>query len=280
MTIEEIQNYVADQATFSAFANEIAVKNRAGGKYININSSDVVIGNWDADNKILTPNLNSPDAIQVTSRRDDNANAPLSTFFARVFGRDEVNVTADATAALTGPSIIQDGGLPLPVGISDVRLQGEFCGEDIRLYPTGTIEGCAGWHTYMDWPANAPKLRDILNGLREGTFVSPEVNIGDELVFIGGNVTPAFDAMKALFDAMQVDGKLTVSMVVYEDYDCSNPHGLIEIVGFTTVTLEGVLVTPEKEMEIYARIDCSGVAPGRGGGADFGTLGSIPSLVE
>ncbi|MFQ5964208.1 MAG: TadG family pilus assembly protein [Candidatus Scalinduaceae bacterium] len=292
MAIEEKQDYVAAQSTYSTFASEIAGENRAGGKYININSSDVVIGNWDADTKILTPNLNSPDAIQVTSRRDDSANAPLGTFFARVFGRDDVNVTADATAALTGPSLIQEGGLPFPVGISKARFESEFCNQPIRLYPTGTIEGCAGWHTYESWPANAAKLRDILNGLNpevEGAFVNPLVETGEELVFIGGNVTSAFDELEALFHVMKLINEppldydtsnetWTTSVVVYNWDDCSNPHGFIEIIGFATVTIYEVLVTPEKE--INATIVCNGVAPGRGGGANFGTLGSIPNLVE
>jgi Flp pilus assembly protein TadG len=294
MAIEELPNYVADQATFSAFADEIAAKNRAGGKYININSNDVVIGNWDADNKILTPNMTSPNAIQVTARRDDNANAPLSTFFARVFGRDEVNVTADATAALTGPSIMNEGGLPFPVGISKARFDEAYCDEPIRLYPTGTIEGCAGWHTYDIWPANAPTLWNILEGLNPdlgGGYESPMViTPGDELVFIGGNVTSSFDYLEALFNVMRLvneepwDGDKnpdtwTTAVVVYDWDDCSNPTGLIEILTFATITIYEVLVTPEKQ--INATIVCNGVIDGRGGGANnFGTLGSIPSLVE
>jgi hypothetical protein len=124
-----------------------------------------------------------------------------------------------------------------------------------------------------------------------GDFISPMVvSPGDELVFIGGNVTSSFDYLEALFQVMRFlndgvydgdtnDETWTTAVAVYDWDDCSNPTGWIEIIGFATITIYEVLVTPEKE--INATILCNGVAPGRGGGANnFGTLGSIPSLVE
>ena len=52
------------------------------------------------------------------------------------------------------------GGLPIPVGISQAWFKsatGDYCNQNIKFHPTGSMEGCAGWHTYAQ----------IVNGQRE-----------------------------------------------------------------------------------------------------------------
>ena len=160
MDYGEQQNYVCDPAPIMTVVNGVASQNRAGGVYINtINSADVVIGRWDAASSTLTPTLNQPDAVRVTARRDGSANGPITTFFAGILGIHTAGVTAFATAALTPQSTAGPGGLPIPVGISRFRLESEFCDQPIKFSPTGTIEGCAGWHTYDQSPASASTLR-------------------------------------------------------------------------------------------------------------------------
>ena len=99
----QMPTYVCDPALLINVAREIAVKNGAAGKAVAINDSDVTVGRWNASTKVLTPALIGPDAVRVQVRRDSSANGPISTFFAMIWGKDTIDVTAVATAALTAP---------------------------------------------------------------------------------------------------------------------------------------------------------------------------------
>ena len=297
------QDYVCDPAPIIETAKEVAKKNQAAGKTgddITINDDDVIIGQWDAKTKTLTPTLNQPDAVRVIARRDDVANSPITTFFAKTFGKDTVDVTAYATAALTGQSTAESGGLPVPVGISARWFeQPDFCDQPIKFYPTNTPEGCAGWTTYTDdfydkRPPNMDKLRDIIDALGSG-LKSPAAKAGEtSFEFVGGNLADALKNFKALFDKMRVlnDGILdadqnsatwTTAVVVYS-YEglsdpCANPNKPARILGFSTVTITNVIAPPDGQL-VEAIVKCDFVDTGRGGGGEYGTKGDIPGLVE
>lgn len=298
MSYEDQQSYDCDDAGDSSIirsvAKDVALKNMAAKKNIIVNDADVIIGQWDAGTKSLTPTTIQPDAVSVVARRDGGANGPITTFFARIFGVNTVDVRADATAALTAQSTAGPGGLPLPVGISKKWFEKpEYCDGPIKFYPTGDIDGCAGWHTYDESPASASTLRRILEELTppDVTYESPQVQAGEtEFTFTGGTVASAYEEMKALFDAMKVlnDGILdgddnsttwTTSVVVYDWDDCSNPHGDITIAGFAVATITKV-GEPSTEKVIEAKVICDMIQLGRGGGGEYGTKGSIPGLVE
>jgi hypothetical protein len=187
----------------------------------------------------------------------------------------------------------------MPVGISAAWFdyvneeRGTFCDQDIQFYPTGDMTGCAGWHTFENWPSNASILAQLLEDGVAG-ICSGGAKIGDEMVFTGGTVASAFDEMKALYDFMKVcddtsncpdnwdldtnPDTWTTHVVVYGLWDCSNPSGYIPIVGFATVEINRILETPEKL--IGATLKCQDYAEGRGGGGPFGTRGTIPGLVQ
>lgn len=296
MSPSEIRSYdaSADEVTLKDIAKDVADQSKAGGKgNIIINDDDIVIGSWDASaSPPFSPTVSSPNAVQVTARRDSISNGPISTFFARIFGINTSDVTADATAALTGQGTAEEGGLPLPVGISRAWFlnKEEFCDQPIKFYPTGDSEGCAGWNVYTETPSSASNLRDILDDLASGDYESPETIAGKtEFDFTGGNVATAFSDMKALFDVMKIknDGILdkdddsntwTATVPVYDWADCSNPNDDIPIIGFTTVVIEEVLESPTHT--INARVTCDNIETARGGGPSYGTWGSIPGLVE
>ncbi len=291
MSYEEQQSYVCDPATIIPVAKEVALQNKAAGKNIVVNDADIIIGQWNAETKILTPTFDQPDAVRVISRRDGNANGPIATFFARIFGVNTVDVSADATAALTGQSTAGSGGLPLPMGISKKWFEKpENCEQPIKFYPTGDLEGCAGWHTYED-NADAHTLGETINDLTNGTYQSPETQAGEtEFNFVGGNLASILPDMKLLFDTMKVknDGILdadedsttwTTSAAVYDRDDCSNPNETLMIIGFATVVITEVLAPPDGQL-IQAEVICEMTAAGRGGGSNYGTKGSIPGLVE
>jgi hypothetical protein len=300
LSTNELLNYVVDgddEALIKDIARDVAGNNQAGGGgNIILNDSDIEIGQWNQDNDPpFTPTLEQPDAVRVTARRDANANGPINTLFARIFGQDTVSVNAIATAALTGLDEIDECKLFWPVGISKAWFdywneeRGTWCDQDIKMYPTGGMEGCAGWHTFDGWPANANQLRKLLEDKKNGDC-SDGYKTKDEVVYTGGTVASVFDEMKALWDwgRMLNDGDIdlddsddtwTTHVVIYGLDDCSNPSGYIPIVGFATVEIYEILSMPDKI--IQARVKCLEYGDGRGGGsAEYGLMGMIPGLVQ
>ncbi|PLX90477.1 MAG: hypothetical protein C0619_09490 [Desulfuromonas sp.] len=70
------------------------------------------------------------------------------------------------------------------------------------------------------------------------------------------------------------------SVVVYEDSGCDNPNQTRGVVGFARVSITDVLLPPDNT--IVGKVDCGYVSgePTRGGGGEYGTIGSIPGLVQ
>ena len=150
-----------------------SAKNRAAGKTdMSISDGDIIIYNLEAaadlgGTKYAGPDITlAPTAVRVIARRDDTAggNSPIGTFFARIFGFENVNVSADATAALSG--VAQTGEANFPMGISwtnfvydcavdpPVKKGGDICGTEIKLNPTS--ESCAGWHNFTGHGTEPP----------------------------------------------------------------------------------------------------------------------------
>lgn len=293
------QGYVLTSADTSAIrekVREMGEKNTAGGQPISINTKDIVIGHWDVTTRQLTPTNVTPDAVRVLARRDEQANGPLTTFFAGVVGTNSLRVVAQATAALTGIKNVPEGELNAPIGIlrSWFLAQANFCDTSIQFSPTNSPEGCAGWHTFYDEP-NAHNLRRIIDDIRTGSFVSPGATAGTtQFNFLGGELASVFNSFQRLYEAKAVcsttgvpcstsscDGTCEWSTLVgvYEFPDCSNPHTPLTVVGFATATIYEVQGPPDRV--VRARVACDRVQPdGRGGGANFGTKGSIPGLVQ
>ncbi len=70
------------------------------------------------------------------------------------------------------------------------------------------------------------------------------------------------------------------TVVVYDWGDCSNPNTNITVAGFATIQLTDVQNAPNKTM--IGKVICEYVdsEDTRGGGGEYGTMGSIPGLVE
>jgi len=276
------KTYVADRSAIVLVVNEIASKNVAAGVNMSINDGDIVIGKWDKDTHVLTSTLNQPNAVSIVARRDGSANGPITSIFAKVFGVQTLGVSARATAALNLLGRVGPGEISLPVGISTQWFaQPSFCDQPIRFYPTGTLEGCAGWHTFDDAPASSCKLKTILRGLKRGTFESPEIIAGEtQVAFIGGNIAAAFPYLEDLYDAKKnpATGEWETTIVVYEQNSCANPTGWFEVAGFARAIVTDVQGAPSKT--IQARVICETFETGRGGGGNYGLTGSIAGLVK
>ncbi len=257
-------------------------------------SIEVQIGTWRTHEEGFIPTIGSrPNAVKAIARRGSDGNSQIPTFFARIWNITGLNAEAEAVAALTGASEIAEGELEIPVGISKEWFEGDFCDHNIQFYPTAGTEGCAGWHVYDTWPASAQKLRDdILGGMLSDppTFTSPGIDLNSDpppsFAFTGGNLSTATDNISALFDKNKVwvpddegGGKWVwkTKVVVYDAPCGDNPNQTINIIGFASVEITGVVGPPPV---LTATAQCGIVTPGSGGGNYYGTWGSIPGLVE
>jgi len=153
-------------------AVDIGSKNRAADKSgIVIDHTNIEIGKWDqdADPKFVA-NASDPFipigdevAVKVTACRDGSANGPISTFFAKIFGIQTVDVRADAIAALTGAGEIPD--VQLPIGVSSKWFDKTGCIQHIDF--NDTKDSCAGWHNF-NLPISGSSLADKLLGMITG----------------------------------------------------------------------------------------------------------------
>ncbi len=292
--------YMADGTTIKKAVTDVALMNYAGGKTgITINDADIVIGNWNTTTtpkKVDPITLASPDAVQVTARRDASANSPISTFFARIMGINTMNVSATAAAALTGWSTAEPGGLPLPVAINKSWVADPIhCDNNLTFHPS-SAGTCASWHAYLDndaYDPNSNDMRSLIDAIAALNFSSPKTIAGQtQYDFTNGTLASLFthNNIQNLFNVMRVknDGILdmdtsddtwTISVPVFDDTlaGCS-PNGLLTIVGFATIKITGV--DPPPTTTIYAKLKCDNVVKGRGSGSYYGTKGSIPGLVQ
>lgn len=304
MSYTDQQTYVCDSNAIILVAQSVAASNTAAGQSVTVLSADVIIGTWDPATKVLTQTLNQPDAVRVTTRRDNTpgVGGRVGTFFARIFGQNEVGVSATATAALTGESTVEVGGLPLPIGIPRRWFQNpNFCGSSINFYPPcnhepcTTADGCAGYNTYTHSPTNVPYIRDtIMPGTWQGTFHSPATTANETMFeFTGGTLSslmnPPNYAFITLFNNMKGRGPSaedadsdpntwTTKVVVYDSDTCANPNQSKLVIGFATVKITNVVGPPNPTVQ--GQVMCDFVDSGRGSGGSYGTKGSIPGLVQ
>ena len=271
-----------DRATVEAAVQNTAAANSAAGVPITINAADISIGTWNSTTRVHTPTVNQPKAVQVWARRDSSANGPISTFLAGVVGLSSVNVRAVATADMTAVGQTAPGQLDVPFGISTFYFTQFGCGDAIQFYPNnGTPQACAAWQTFDRSPSNANTLRNIIDGLRTGSYQSPGTVPGDSLNFINGQVNSAFPNLIQLYNAKKdANGNWDVFVPVYQSDACTPPNGSLPIVGYAEARITNVQGNPNAR--ISATVLCN-IFEGNttGGGPPYGpVLSTIPGLVE
>jgi len=302
-TAQQSYDVTADASTIQDAAINVASQNRAAGAGVVIDAADIEIGTWDqAREPRFVVTSSQPNAVRVKTRRDGTTNGPVTTFFARIFGVNSVGISALATAALTGEGTSGPGGLPIPIGIPTRWFENpSFCNSSINFYPPcnkepcTTSEGCASYHTFEDYPSSASFIKNIIMpGIPTGAYEAPATTAGvTGFNFTGGTLAalmnPPDYPFITLFDAMKVrnDGVTdldedpatwTAKVVVYESDSCANPNQTLTIVGYTTIVITNVVGSPNPRVE--GKVLCDNVQYGRGGGGNYGTMGSIPGLVQ
>ncbi len=274
-----------DRARVIYSVNTFSQMNTAGGEPITILPQDIIFGAWDSASRTFVQSDTGVTAIQVMARRDSVANGPVNTLLASIMGRDSFDASAGAGAAIAPVRTLPAGSVDFPVGIARAWFEAKDspCGNSsaVMFYPTGTTQGCAGWHTFEIAPANAETLKSILHDIHEGRDPSPEIAVGETFFeFTGGTVDSALkEAERAYHSRMDADGTWQVHLPVYDRHDCSNPQGSIRIVGVATATITG-MVTTGAEKQITANVQCDVIGYGEGGGPDYGTHVGLPTLIE
>jgi Flp pilus assembly protein TadG len=283
--VQQVGYTMTDPVPVYSEVQNVASQNYAAGQSIAVDVADIQIGQWDSSSKTLTITAASPNAIRVTARRDGNTNGPVSTFLASFMGINSIDIRATATAALTGVSTTNPGELETPFGISEFRFNDPaYCNAPIRFYPTNDPASCGGWHTFTENPPNANTLRNVIDGMipEPPTYTSPATQAGvTGLEFVGGNIANALNNLYNLYLSKRdsATGFWDALVPVYQSGDCSNPNTAMTIIGYASVRITNVLAPPAGQL-VDATIQCGLVDGGRGGGSSFGTLGSIPGIVQ
>ena len=281
---------LSDPSAVVNAATTVALANQARQVAVSLNPADIVIGVWNSGPRTLTPGTVGATGVQVTARRDGGANGPVATWLAGIMGINSMNVVAMATAALTGTGILLPGEANAPFGLDELIFNNPaYCGTPIQFYPTNNPpSGCAGWQTFLESPPNANTERQIVQGLTPNppTYPTPQITAGQtSLEYIGGNVASVFPSLINLFNAKKVPDASSpsgfcwnVTIPVYANNACANPNTPMMTIGFASACVWQVQGVPTQQID--ARITCGEVTNGGGGGGSFGTLGSIPGLVE
>jgi hypothetical protein len=190
-------------------------------------------------------------------------------------------VNAVATAEMTAVGKTGPGQLNVPFGISTFYFTQFGCGDAIQFYPNnGTPQACAAWDTFNQTPANANTLKNIINGMTNGTYQSPATEPGFMLDFINGNVASAFPPLINLYNSKKdASGGWNVFVPVYQDNSCAPPTGMLPIVGYAEARINNVQGAPN--FLITATVQCN-IFQGNttGSGVPYGVFASIPGLVE
>lgn len=262
-------------------AESYAGKNYAGGVSIDVsNEGDVCLGHYLGG--VTCPDLNKVRMVRVTGRRDGTANGVLPTNLATVVGINDISVRASSAAALTPVGKLKGGKSEFPIAISKTWFDSHSCGQydPIVLFPTSP-DSCASWHTFDSKPSNAAKLRNQVDGIKNGTFSSPETIAGQTYYeFIGGNAETACSNLRDLYMAKKVGSIMEANIPVY-DGACENANQAKLIIGFVKAHIKGVKCAPGPELQVTVECGILGgdIAEG-GGGYDFGVLIDSPSIVD
>jgi len=262
----------ADTGAITTAVATVAQNNRAAGQAIQtVNATDIHIGQWDTATRSLTVTSTNPNAVAVTVRREAGTNGPISTFFAKILGRDTVGVVAQATAALAPLCELPPGGVRLPVGIGT---QAAACGTSIRLSTAPALtppSACASWTTFNQ-SATATNVQNLLTG----ASASPALQTGDTLNFVS--------SLSATNLRTGLQGLTGVTQSTIAVYSGCAPAGSTGIVGFAHVTITAVQAAadPRINPSITVQVDCTNdPLPGPPGSCPyFGVASFFPTLVQ
>ncbi len=276
---------IAQPANALSAANQYASSNQALGVNVNLKNpvgDDFTIGYWDESlgdfdqNRTGLGLTNAEDltGVRVRVRRDDQANTPVATYFARIFGIDDVPVRAVSTAFLGYTGKVDPGVVDLPIAVKAGAItNGNLpeCGKSLT-FSSETTEN-SEWTTFFTSPSNNPTVDDYVTG----ALPIPGISVGDEINVVNGELSNnTFDDLAARYNANQVNGEWTVTLPVIQDGDNAT-YGTVA--GFCTFVITEVRTAPDKDLT--GHLACNMVVPSSPtGGGNYGTRASASKLVR
>ena len=320
-TLSAQQGYSLDSSDYDRISDavkNVANQHQAGGKTINIDQDDIIVGFWDLTNNQFTATglgTVQPNAVQVLARRDATKNDPLDATFGRLLNIFDFNLRAKGTAALSPmnrippnglPNNLDDGRIIFPIGID--QDWGDFCNPPPPADPncndpgnpflgcitldslTAPANTCTAWTTFDDSDplsfnvnSDSPMTRTIYDGDSSET-IDPLPPTGAHSYYFHGDA----DAQSVLL-AGDTDFPINPSefleavVPVYDDItgNCTiTPSPPAPGTLLPIVGFVTVRVT-QRFGQLHVKFACGVASTGRSGGQqDFGTWGSVPVLVE
>ena len=126
-----------DEANIKAIAQAYAALNMPSASNGEVLSEDdVTLGNWDAVNRVFTPDTPPLNAVRVVTQRSDGNGNPLNLFFGRVLGIVDVNLSRMAIAR-RGPKACVIALKPDDVGVF-VNSDGGIITQDCGIHANST----------------------------------------------------------------------------------------------------------------------------------------------
>lgn len=144
------QNLDSVRATIRTYA----AANLTNVSNFTVPDADIVLGRFDPTtiySSVTIFNTGVFDTVQVTLRRDNQANNPVSLFFARILGINSSNVSATATAVLQKANRLEPGADVLPFSIPKNVWDGQSPGGVWSIYGDGKIEDSRGISIPGNW---------------------------------------------------------------------------------------------------------------------------------
>ncbi|MFZ2398512.1 MAG: pilus assembly protein TadG-related protein [Smithella sp.] len=267
-------------------AKNTASANKAAGVSVTLNDADITIGNWNAATKqVISPDI-FPLAVQVIARNNN-----ISTFFARIWGKQTKALEVVATATLSAPCT----GGKSPFVISKSWFEPNNCPSDYLTWDGNDGKGDnTGITNCVAWRGNKQDVMPIMQCINGSNTDCPDSSVGNEVPYSNGTQDNLFDKSKPtnlleLFDYMKTrdndgsDATWTTEVEV-TDFTCGHGDGATSTLWrYVQIVISDVMIPDTKNHKPMRAIkftsDCRPYN-GRGGGCSGLNIVEIPSLVQ
>jgi hypothetical protein len=210
--------------------------NESDKQSLSILNEDVKIGYWEYVGgawQFREETSSCPDeinAVQVTTRRTEAVNGPVSLFFAKFLGLDTVDVTAKATAMRGWATSLPQGfAFPLAIGKDYVP---QNYGDRIPVTFSPDWGDSGGWHCFEETSADANQLKNYVNG----SLPTPPIELNDWINCLNGV------AQSVIFEAEnELKNHAGSPWIVYLPViDATKMNQTREVLGFCAFEIQSV----------------------------------------
>ena len=282
VTLDAVTTPDAAQAT----AHQLTQANTALGNSLTLLDPDYTIGFWDLEAEAFTrigpsSDPNDINAVEVTLRKDELANSPVTTMFAGIVGISQVDVQAKSLAFVGYPNAIpEDGGLGFPIAVKDTAVTGggdsPSCGTQLTFSDENNEN--ASWTTFKHYPANSTTVDKYICDC----WGVPYLKISDIIYITNGKLSNnVFRNLRSRFEheGTDIDGDGHLEWVVILPVIPAEANsGSAEVLGFATFEVEEVHAAPLKMVRGVLR--CNTLIPAaETGGPNYGSRAGNPKLV-